>query len=86
MDATPSQRHIPNDVNDGIEIMELFIKELKRRLREDAAALKAADFEMIRKLLADNAITIASVRAGNFGEFAQNVAENYPYPAEEGPE
>lgn len=64
--------------DDGKALMRLMLGELKRRLEEHAEELKAADFEMIRKLLQDNAVTIASVQAGNFGEFAKAVAEEYP--------
>lgn len=71
--------------DDGKEIMALFIKELKRRLKDEAKEMKAADFEMIRKLLQDNSITLASVKRGSFGDFAKEVAEAYPFSGDEDP-
>lgn len=71
-------------LSDGQEIMRLFIDEIKRRLKEDAKEMKAADFEMVRKLLADNAVTMASVQRGDYGSFAQGVAEQYPFDGDEG--
>lgn len=35
--------------------------------------------EVARKLLSDNAVTIASVRRGDFGELAQAAAESFPF-------
>jgi hypothetical protein len=66
--------------------MRLFVKEIKRRLTEGAVELKAADFEMIRKLLADNSITFASVKRGDFGDFAKTAAEEFPFPEGDGSE
>lgn len=68
--------------DDGREIMSLFIKEVKRRLRDEPQDLKAADFEMLRKLLSDNSITFASVRQGSFGDYAKRVAEEFPFQDE----
>lgn len=64
--------------------MRLLVKEIKRRLTEEAVDLKAADFEMIRKLLADNSITFGSVRRGDFGSFAKTVSEEFPFPEGDG--
>lgn len=69
---------------DGQEIMRLFVDEIKRRLKEDAKEMRAADFEMVRKLLADNAVTMASVQRGDYGSFAKGVAEAFPFSGEEG--
>jgi hypothetical protein len=69
---------------DGQEIMRLFIDEIKRRLKDDAKEMKAADFEMVRKLLADNSVTMASVQRGDYGSFAKGVAEQFPFDGEEG--
>lgn len=64
------------------QIMILLVKEVKRRLKDDAGELKAADFEFIRKLMADNGITISSCQRGDFGNFAQKCAENLPFDDE----
>jgi hypothetical protein len=74
---------LPDDA--GKRIMALFIKELEHRLTEKASELKAADFEMIRKLMADNSITLASVQRGDFGETARQVAESFPFDEEGAP-
>jgi hypothetical protein len=70
--------------SDGQEIMRLFVDEIKRRLRETPGELKAADFEMIRKMLADNSITMASVQRGDYGDFARGVAEQFPFSPDDG--
>lgn len=67
----------------GRRLMALFVKELEKRLTEHPEELKAADFEMIRKLMADNSITLASVQRGDFGETARQVAEDFPFPDED---
>lgn len=69
--------------NSGQTLMALMVREIIRRLENEAAELKAADFEMIRKLLADNSVTLVSVQRGDFGELAQSVAEDFPFPEEE---
>ena len=69
---------------DGQEIMRLFVDEIKRRLKEEAKEMKAADFEMIRKLLADNSVTLASIQRGDYGSFAKGVAEQFPFDGDEG--
>jgi len=71
-------------LTDGQEIMRLFVDEIKRRLKEDARDMKAADFEMVRKLLADNSVTMASVQRGDYGSFAKGVAEQFPFDGDEG--
>ncbi|MFZ3194087.1 MAG: hypothetical protein WA154_12895 [Moraxellaceae bacterium] len=61
------------------QIMRLYLEEVKRRLTEEAKDLKAADLEHVRKLMQDNSITIASVQRGDFGTFAKEVAEQFPF-------
>lgn len=63
----------------GEKIMRLFTAEIIRRLEHEASEMKAADFELVRKLLADNSVTLASVRRGKFGDFAQTVADELPF-------
>jgi hypothetical protein len=63
----------------GKRILALVVAEVEKRLKEDPGAFKAADFEFVRKLLADNSITLASVQRGDFGELAQSVAEQFPF-------
>lgn len=68
----------------GGEILQLFVQEILRRLQgENAKELKAADFEMIRKLLSDNSVTFSSIKKGEFGDLAAKVAEDFPFNDEE---
>lgn len=67
----------------GAELMELFIAELKRRLKENPEEMVAAEFSVIRQLLSDNSITLAHVQRGNFGQFAKSVAEDFPFAGED---
>lgn len=68
----------------GRELMGLFIQSLKTRLLADQAegelrvALSAAELNVIRQLLSDNAVTLASVQRGDFGSFAKEVADEFP--------
>lgn len=59
--------------------MALFIERLKAILADKDRPLAASEMEVIRKLLADNSVTLASVRRGNFGETAKRVAEEFPF-------
>lgn len=68
----------------GQVILSLFLKEVKRRLTEEAKDMKAADLEFVRKLLQDNSLTIASVRRGDFGDMARTVLEEFPFPNDDG--
>lgn len=67
----------------GQELMTLFATELKRRLVDNAAEMTSAELEVVRKLLGDNSITLASIRRGDFGTFAKSVAEQFPFPQDE---
>lgn len=68
----------------GRELMGLFIQSLKARLLADQAEgtarvlLTAAELNVIRQLLSDNAVTLASVQRGDFGEYAKGVADEFP--------
>lgn len=66
----------------GHDLLVLMVAELKRRLQTPSVVqqMPSSEFEMIRKLLADNTVTLASIRRGDFGEVAKNVAEEYPFP------
>lgn len=69
----------------GRDLMELFVAELKRRLTENAKDLSASELEVVRKLLGDNAVTLASIRRGDFGDTAKRVAEEFPFPVDQDP-
>lgn len=85
-DKHPAQILDPADP--GEVIMRLFYRKIIFMLTDEAtsAGLKAAELEMIRKLLADNSVTFSSVKKGSYGDFAKQVAEDFPFPvqAEEG--
>jgi uncharacterized protein (DUF2267 family) len=69
----------------GRDLMELLVKELRRRLTgEEAKSLSASELELVRKLLADNSVTLASIRRGDFGDMPKAVAEQFPFPEEDG--
>lgn len=70
----------PSD-NPGRDLMLRFTEELLRRLSADnAPSLVSSELEVVRKFLSDNSITLAQVRKGDFGKFAQEVAnEQFPF-------
>lgn len=79
--ATPSR----NYADTGEEVMDKFVRFLLYKL--DAALepnvelrvpLTAAEMAVIQRLLTDNAVTLSSVKRGDFGEFAKGVAEDFP--------
>lgn len=78
--ATPSR----NYGSTGEEVMDKFVRFLLHKL--DAALLEgearvpltAAEMAVIQRLLTDNAVTLSSVKRGDFGEFAKGVAEDFP--------
>lgn len=78
--STTPPKDLPQDP--GGTLMRLLCAELIRRLTDEAKTLSASEFEVIRKLLTDNSVTLAHVRRGDFGAVAQEVAENYPFPDE----
>lgn len=70
----------------GAELMAGFVTFLKEKVRRanlkrddaDYEPMTAAESNVIRQLLSDNSVTLASVRKGNFGELARRVAEEFP--------
>lgn len=77
MADAPTPPVLPEDP--GGQLMYLFVGELIRRLREKPGELVASELEVIRKLLGDNSVTLAHVKRGDFGKFAQEVAEEFPF-------
>lgn len=63
----------------GRELMKLLCNELIRRLTEAPEAMVASEFEVVRKLLGDSTVTLSQVRRGEFGKFAQQAAEEFPF-------
>ena len=64
----------------GRTIMALLVKEVIARFKNHPEIMKAADFEFVRKLSSDNSITFASVKRGDFGSVAAQVADEFPFP------
>lgn len=79
----PGEGSLPPDP--GKELMELLVKELIRRLKEAGPAMVASEMEVVRKLLQDNAVTLAHIRRGDYGEFAKSVAEDFPFDEHDRP-
>lgn len=69
----------------GASLLKGLVKELLRRLGdpEVAKAMTAAEMNLIRQLCADNSVSFASIKRGDFGAVAREVAESFPFP--EGP-
>lgn len=59
------------------EMMKLLVQRTLMALRADEVT--PAFLEFTRKLLADNAVTLASVRRGDFGDVYKKAAEDYPF-------
>lgn len=74
---------LSSEPDDGKALMVGLVRELRRRIEtpEIAKDMSAAEFELIRKLLSDNSISLASIRRGDFGQVAQKAAEEFPFPA-----
>jgi hypothetical protein len=64
-------------------IGRLFFDRLEKLLSDPENELKAADYEMVRKVLSDNSITISQVRRGDFGKVVQTAAEEFPFPGDD---
>jgi hypothetical protein len=67
----------------GNDLLVLMVAELKRRLQTPSVVqqMPSSEFEMIRKLLSDNTVTLASIRRGDFGDTVKGIEEAYPFPA-----
>ena len=68
-----------DDPDDGRAIMAMFTRELRRRLKESPKDITAAEMTVILRLLADNSISLATIKQGDFGATAQRVAESFPF-------
>lgn len=62
------------------ELMQLFAKELKRRLVDGAKDMSPSELEVVRKVLSDNSVTLASIKRGDFGAVAKKAADDFPFP------
>lgn len=76
----PKESPIALTGDPGKDIMALFVFELQRRLIQRAAEMTSSELEVVRKLLGDNSVTLASIRRGDFGDIAKKVAEDFPFP------
>jgi len=63
-------------LDDDVEkrIMAGLVKEIERRVSEDGPSMTAAEMEFVRKFLNDQAVTLASVKAGKFGDRLQKLS------------
>jgi hypothetical protein len=66
----------------GKRLLKGLVDQLLHRLETPAIAaeMSASEMELIRKLCSDNSVSLASIKAGDFGETAQRVAEEFPFP------
>jgi hypothetical protein len=67
----------------GQKMMALFINRLIKNLEDVEREMPASEQEVVRKLLADNSVTLASVQRGDFGDTARRIAEEFPFQEEE---
>lgn len=70
------------EVDPGTRLMQAFVKELLRRMEdpEIAGSMSAAELTLINTVCRDNSVTLVSIRRGDFGNTAQRVAEEFPFP------
>lgn len=66
----------------GAALLKGLVVELLRRLEDPGIAkdMTAAEMNLIRQLCADNSVSFASIKRGDFGAVAQKVAMDYPFP------
>lgn len=70
----------------GVRLLKGLVNELLRRVEdvEVAKSLSAAEIAQIRQLCADNSVSLASIRRGDFGDTAKRVAEEFPFQLDGG--
>lgn len=56
----------------------LFFDRIEKMLADTDTQLTAAEYEMVRKVLSDNSITLSQVERGDFGKLAQSAAKDFP--------
>lgn len=76
----PVESPVPLTGDFGKDLMALFANELQRRLIENAKDMTSSELEVVRKLLGDNSVTLASIKRGDFGSIAKKAAEDFPFP------
>lgn len=69
----------PTDIPQDKQLINLFVQHFLKLLQKADAEIPSATLEVIRKLLQDNAVTLASVRRGDFGIVAQQAEEAFPF-------
>lgn len=74
--SSSSSSELPQDFEKAI--LKGLIKKVLKRLDSDEP-LAAAEITAIHKLCTDNSVSFASIKAGEFGEVARKVAEEFPF-------
>lgn len=87
MEDTPSSSSAFNpdgELSSDFEVIMLkrLVNRLLARLADPTYDMPVSEMELIRKLCSDNSISFASIRRGDFGTVAQEVAEEFPFDDE----
>lgn len=75
----------PSTINDSlpsdfeVQLLRKLVARLLRRLDDPEIDIPVAEMQLIRQLCADNSVSFASIRQGDFGKVAQKVAEEFPF-------
>lgn len=76
--STPNPNsQLPADFE--VLLLRKLVTKLLARLDDPEYDMPVSEMELIRKLCADNSISFASIRAGDFGEVARKAAEEFPF-------
>lgn len=68
----------PNQTTEQ-RLMEKFLQKVEEKIdNTPSEELQPAFLEFMRKLFADNSVTMASVQRGDYGQFAKDVADEFP--------
>lgn len=84
MSSTPKQPapsstdQLPEDFDKAL--LRGLVKKLLKMVEGDEP-LSAAEITAINRVLSDNSVTFAGIRAGSFGEVARKAAEEFPFDA-----
>ena len=65
-----------------VRLLQGLIKRLLQRVEDPGVELSVAEMQLIRQLCESNSVSFSSIKRGDFGAVAKEVAEEFPFDDE----
>lgn len=75
----PSQ---PLSADFEVRLLQGLVKRLLQRIEDPKVEVSVAEMQLIRQLCESNSVSFSSIKRGDFGRVAQEVADEFPFDEE----